>query len=74
MDTVIEFRQVTYQYPLSKEPAIKNLSFEIKDRFEICGATFIDFPRGNPLTNMPTHVLPLTQAHGPDTQLTTSTW
>lgn len=30
MDTVIEFRQVTYQYPLSKEPAIKNLSFEIE--------------------------------------------
>ena len=23
---------------------IKNLSFEIKDRFGICGATFIDFP------------------------------
>lgn len=30
MDTVIEFRQVTYQYPLSKEPAIRNLSFQIE--------------------------------------------
>lgn len=30
MDTVIEFRQVTYQYPLSKEPAIKNISFQIE--------------------------------------------
>lgn len=30
MDTVIEFRQVTYQYPLSKEPAIKDLTFQIE--------------------------------------------
>lgn len=31
MDTVIEFKDVTYTYPLSGKPAIKNMSFKIEE-------------------------------------------
>lgn len=30
MDTIIEFKDVTYKYPLSKEPVIKQMSFSIE--------------------------------------------
>ncbi len=30
MDTIIEFKNVTYQYPLTKIPAIKNISFQME--------------------------------------------
>ena len=46
----------------------KDLSFEKKDRSCTCGATFFDSEK-SPLTKMPTHFLPLTQAHGPDTRV-----
>ncbi len=31
MGTVVEFRNVTYTYPLSEKPAIKNMSFKIEE-------------------------------------------
>lgn len=31
MDTVIEFKDVTYTYPLSPKPAIKNMNFKIEE-------------------------------------------
>ena len=52
-----------------KWPALQNSGLELQRAgHSTCGATFAWFPCGNPLVNMPSHVLPLTRAHGPDTR------